>query len=116
MNLRRGVHTVQVQESKTEYVDGRKKSTLGQPTTYRVNVQPVSTAEREALGLSVDTVYRVKYWPQLHGNIPWVGGAYSRITWNGREFDQHGEALLSSMSPRTGHVKILMTARTSEVK
>lgn len=117
MSLRHGVHTVTVRPTvKTMGPRGELVASLGEPVEYSVNVQPVSSSEAESLGMQVSTLYRVKYFPQAHGGVPWVGGAYSRITWNGREFDQQGEAMVSSMSPRTGHVKILMAARSSAVK
>lgn len=117
MSLRKGRHKVTVRQAvESTNSRGAIVQSWGEPVEYSVNVQPVSTAEAESLGLTVNTVYRLKYWPNEHGGVPWVGGAYSRITWDGREFDQQGEAMVSSMSPRTGHVKVLMSARGSEVK
>lgn len=116
MTLRKGKHVVSVRPAAaTVNSRGAIVQTWGEPFEYSVNVQPLSSSEVEDLGLKVPTAYRVKYWPGEHGGMPWFGGAYSRITWNGREFDQQGEAMLSSMSPRTGHVKVIMTARSSGV-
>lgn len=84
--------------------------------TVRCNVQPVSAEESQALGLSTATVYRVKYFPGEHGGATWPGGPYARITWRGREFEQRGDALESSMSPRTAHVKVLMVDVSAEVR
>lgn len=117
MTLRNGKHTVTVSTATT--VQGNRGQLVQQWSegqTFQVNVQPLSSTEREAIGLAVETVYRIKYFPQQHGGKPWPGGAYTRITWNGREYDQLGEATISSMSERTGHTKILMRARSSEVK
>lgn len=117
MTLRKGKHVVSVRTA-VETVDDRGAivQTWGRPVEYSVNVQPLSSSEVEAFGLKVSTAYRVKYWPQEHGGKQWVGGAYSRISWDRREYDQQGEAMLSSMSPRTGHVTVIMTARTSGVR
>ena len=123
--LRRGVHTVTVRPMvETVGARGGVVQSLGDPVEVQVNVQPVSTSEVESLssalgtvkGLSVGATYRVKYFPREHGGVPWPGGAYSRITWQGREYDQQGEGLVSSMSSVTGHVKVIMTARSSAVK
>lgn len=117
MSLRKGRHTVSVRPAFTEVTDrGALVQRWAEPEAFQVNVQPVSTAEAEALGLTVATVYRIKYWPQEHDGKPWAGGPYSRITWNGREYDQQGDPMESSMSATTGHTKVLMTARASEVR
>lgn len=115
--LTRGVHTVTVTPRiETIGPRGAIVQSFGQPQKFQCNVKPASTDEREAVGVTVETVYRIKYFPQAHGGKPWAGGTYSRITWDGREFEQIGEGLISSRSPRTGHVKILMKARSSTVK
>lgn len=114
--LRRGKHIVTVRTAETKLGPrGQIVEEWHDAGTFRANIQPVSSSEREAIGVNVETVYRLLYFPQVHGS-PWPGGAYSRITWNGREYDQLGEAMLSSMSSRTGHVRILMKARGSGVK
>lgn len=113
--LRHGVHTVTVTpvlESDGPYAE----ETLGEPVTVRCNVQPVSAAERQDLGLTTTTAYRIKYFHPVHGGKPWPGGPYSKIDWQGRRFEQRGEALLSSMSPRTAHYKIIMVSQASEVR
>lgn len=115
--LTAGVHTVDVVTRREVMTDrGPVVQEDGIPVTYKVNVQPVSTAEREALGVGVSTVYRIKYFPQAHGGKPWSGGPYSKIIWNGGTYEQLGDPLISSMSPRTGHVKVLMAAQQSEVR
>ena len=48
--------------------------------------------------------------------LPWPGGPHSRVTWEGREFDQQGPARRSTRSPRTAHVEVTLTARSQEVK
>ncbi|WP_346843738.1 hypothetical protein [uncultured Rothia sp.] len=118
MSLRKGRHVVTVQPMHEDTYGSRGAvvQRLGAPVPYQVNVQPLSSSEIEEIGLKVATAYRVKYWPQEHGGVPWAGGPYSRITWDGREFDQQGEAMLSSMSDVTGHVRVVMTARGTEVK
>lgn len=117
MSLRKGKHLVTVRPAYEEVSDrGLLVQRWGVAETYHVNVQPVSTVEAESLGLSVTTTYRIKYWPQAHGGKPWIGGAYSRIIWEGNEYDQQGDPMVSVMSPVTGHVKVFMTARASQVK
>lgn len=114
--VRRGVHEVQVRrviETDSPYGPERH---VTDPVTVQCNVQPVSAEESQALGLSTATVYRAKYWPGEHGGTPWPGGPYSRIIWRGREFEQRGDALESSMSPRTAHVKVLMVDVSAEVR
>ena len=118
MSLRKGRHKVTVRpviEVKDQY--GEAAQGLGDPVEVQCNVQPASATERESLGLVAETVYRIKYWPGEHGNVPWPGGAYSEVEWPpGRKWDQRGEALLSSMSDTTGHVKVMITAQDSEVR
>lgn len=114
--VRRGVHEVQVRrviETDSPYGPERH---VTDPVSVQCNVQPVSAEESQALGLSAATVYRLKYFPGEHGGAPWPGGPYSRITWQGREYEQRGDALESSMSPRTAHVKVLMVDVTAEVR
>lgn len=88
------------------------------PVQLRCNVHPVSAVEREALGLQALTAYRIKYHRTgaPGQSVPWPGGPRSVIVWNGRRFEQQGEALLSSMSPRTGHETIVMQAVSTEVR
>lgn len=114
--VRRGVHVVQVHRVTRSDSPYGPEHHATDPVTVRCNVQPVSTEEAQALGLSVSTVYRVKYWPGEHGGAPWPGGPYSRITWRGRIFEQRGDVLESSMSPRTAHVKTLMVDVSAEVR
>ena len=114
--VRRGVHEVQVRRVvQTDSPYGPERH-VTDPVTVQCNVQPVNAEESQALGLSTATVYRLKYFPGEHGGAPWPGGPYSRITWRGREFEQRGDALESSMSPRTAHVKVLMVDVTAEVR
>lgn len=113
--LRRGVHEVAVTPIKAS--DGPYgPEGHGEPVTVRCNVQPVSTEEAQDMGVSTVTAYRVKYFPGEHGGMGWPGGPYSRVTWRGRVFEQRGDALVSSMSPRTAHVKIIIVDPSSEVR
>ncbi len=83
---------------------GGTKTVDGEPVEVRGSVQPVSSEESGALGVQVDTTYRFigRTWP---------GGPHSTALWDGRTFDQQGEARRYSMSPRTAHVDVLLTAR-----
>lgn len=86
----------------TRYVDGT-------PVLVKCNVQPIGTDEANNIDLQVHTVYRVV------GRGAWPGGSKATISWNGRPFDQLGEALVYSMSPRTGHYELLMQAQEGPV-
>ena len=114
-HLKRGIHTVTVTPiSTTNGPYGPEEP--ADPVTITCNVQPVSSTERQALGLETSTVYRIRYFPSAHGQAPWPGGPYSLIEWQGRTYHQKGEALTSTMSPRTASVKILMVTQETEVK
>ena len=118
MTLRTGKHQVIVYPRiKTTDKYGETVSQLTEtPTVYQCNVQPVSAEELTRLaGLGTSTVLRIKYWPQEHGNKQWIGGPYSRIVIEGRNFEQRGEALQSRMSGTTGHTKIYAVSNDSEV-
>ena len=113
--LRKGVHTVTV----TPVQPSAGPYGPEEPATHvmvRCNVQPVSSKEAAGLAEGVQTVYRVKYFHQEHGQAPWPGGPYSRIEWDGRVFEQRGEAILSSMSATTSHYKVLIVDPSAEVK
>lgn len=113
--LRAGRHTVAVMPVLAQGGPYAPEES-GEPVEVQCNVQPVSADEIQRLGLKTSTVYRVKYFPGAHGQEPWPGGAYSKITWGGRVFEQRGEALLSSMSERTSHYKVIMVDPSSEVR
>lgn len=114
-HLRSGRHLVTVTPIVAE--DGPYgPEEAGESVQVRCNVQPLSAAETQGLGLGVRTVYRIKYFPSQHGGVPWPGGPYSTIRWQGGTYQQQGEALLSSMSPVTGHYKVIMVSASSEVR
>lgn len=103
--LTRGPHVVTV-TPKTKTTD-RYGGTVwvdGEPVTVRGAVQPVSAEESESLGVQAATSYRFigKEWP---------GGVHATAEWNGRVFDQQGEPRRYSMSARTAHVDVILTAR-----
>jgi hypothetical protein len=103
--LDRGPHTLVV-TPKVEVTDRYGGTTYvdGDPVTVRGSVQPVSTEETEALGVQVDTTYRFI-------GRDWPGGIHSTVVWDGRNWDQQGEARRYGMSPRTAHVDVILTAR-----
>lgn len=79
--------------------------------SYRVDhcsIQPVTAQESEKLGFSPNAVYRLicRSWP---------GGPASRIEWNGRMWDQHGETRIYTTGRRTQHVDVLLTPHGTEV-
>lgn len=117
--IRRGRHTVTV-HPRTKTIDryGETISTLStEGHTIQCNVQPLSAEETLALGGGVvQTGYRIKYWPQEHGHVPWPGGPYSQITIDGEKYEQRGEPLQSRMSGTTGHTKIIAVKYHTEPK
>lgn len=91
----------------------------GTPVTVAgVMVQPFEASgasgaqnERSALGgPQADSQYRVT------GRGPWPGGTHSEVAWNGRIWDQVGEAKVYSVSRRTSHFDARIEVRTAEVK
>lgn len=68
--------------------------------------KPVSEAVQTGLGEQVRTNLRVL------GRGPWPGGPYSEVIWEGRVYDQEGEAAVYSMSARTQHFSVVLTARS----
>ncbi len=56
------------------------------PVSVRGWMQPVSAAERQALGQQSATVYRL-----FAVSIP--GGPWARVEWDGRDWDMLGEPL-----------------------
>jgi hypothetical protein len=79
------------------------------PVRVVCSVQPLRAEEASALGVTPDTAYRVIA-------RKWLGGPYSRVTFNGRPFFQHGETLHHTMSPRTAHDTAVILAQTAKVQ
>ena len=112
--IRKGLHTVIVYpRTRTVDADGEVVETLGAGVPVQCNVQPSSANEVLDLpgGLTPTTVYRIKYWPQEHGE-PWPGTSDSLIEIDGQTFEQRGEPQISRMSSTTGHVKVFAVAHT----
>ena len=111
MSLLTGKHTVTVTPKvKTRDQYGDWALTPGVPVQVRCSVQPVGAEEAEALGVQASTTNRVI------GRGIWPGGVHSTVLWGGRSWDQHGEVRQYSMSPRTAHYDLIITARSAEVK
>ena len=83
--------------------------TYARPVSVRCSVQPLSTDEATALGVTINTACTViaRSWP---------GGPYSRVTWQGRQWYQHGETAQHRMSPRTAHDRAVVLAQTAVVR
>lgn len=97
-------HTVVVQPFTR--VDGRYGDAwepAGDPVEVRCAVQPISAEEIERLGVQADTTMRIlcREWPF---------GPHSLVTYNGREFEQVGEARQYRMSRRTAHDDVVIRA------
>lgn len=112
--IRKGLHTVIVYPRiRTMDAYGDVVETLGAGVPVQCNVQPSSANETFEMpgGLTPTTVYRIKYWPQEHGE-PWPGTSDSLIEIDGQRFEQRGEPQISRMSSTTGHVKVFAVAYT----
>ena len=68
-------------------------------------MQPVSSTETDVLGTNLRTVYR---WISRGA---WPGGAHSTVVWEGRTFDQDGEARVFTSGRYTHHVEVLLVER-----
>lgn len=109
--LDRGVHEVVVtprvktvgEYGETVLADGLPVAVSG------CQVQPVTAEEAESLNVSATTTYRVV------GRGPWPGGLVSQVSWNGRLWDQVGEARVYTNGRRTAHFDAIIQARTTAV-
>lgn len=111
MSLLEGRHRLQVQTARrggtSKY--GNAQITYKDPVEVSGNVQAVSSEEIASLGMQTKSVYRVlaRSWP---------GGPYSRIFWEGKMFEQRGEARWFTRSAATYHCEVLMVAAGVEIK
>lgn len=74
------------------------------PTTVRGRVQPANAEETTQRGFGVGTYYRF-----IGRTFP--DGAWSRVEWDGRDWDVEGEPLWSRGSEATRHVTVMLKAR-----
>ncbi len=82
----------------------------GTPVAVRAVVQPLTAVERVDLGLATETTRKVltpEHWP---------GGLHSRITWDGRDWDQVGEARTYVTGRRSQHDEVVIKARGTEAR
>lgn len=80
----------------------------GTPVIVRGQVQPVSAEEATHLGQVATTIYRF-----IGRSFP--AGPWSRVEWDGRDWDVHGEPTRSQGSPHTTNVVAYLVARESHV-
>lgn len=121
--IRQGLHEVIVYP-RTTVEDAYGDIATGEldPVTVQCNVQPASAEEISGFitgtgaGVGAVTVYRIKYWPREHGGLPWPGGASSRISIAGTDYEQRGEPLISRMGGSTAHVKIYAASYAAPVR
>lgn len=97
-------HTVTAQPHKA--VDGRYGQDWipdGDPVEWQCAVQPMTAEEAERLGVQTETTMRIicRSWPF---------GPHTLVTYNGREFEQVGEARQYRMSRRTAHDDVVIRA------
>lgn len=118
--LDRGPHSVQVEPRVRTSVDRTNNPTYGYgpPVEVRgLSVQPTSStgARGGRDGAADPEAAPVTLLMKVIGRGPWPGGPYSRVTFEGRRFDQIGEALVRSTGRRTHHFVVTIRARTGEV-
>lgn len=108
--LDRGPHTVLVQVRRQEGTDRYNAPNYvddGTPVPISGSMQPLTADETYSLGIEANTAYKFlcRTWP---------GGIHSSATWNGRPFQQVGEARVHSTGRRTGHVTVVLQAESAE--
>lgn len=109
--LNSGPHTVTVTPViKQKASNGAPRYVRGTPVTVsHVMVQPMTASEVDGQVTAITTMY------QVIGSGVWPGGPHSIVEWNGREWDQEGEARIYSVSPRTAHFDVMIRARDAQV-
>lgn len=80
------------------------KGPVGDPVPVRGNVHPLSAEEVQAYG----TQTAETYWVTARN---WPGDHQARVHWDGRWWDQVAEPTRHTMSPRTAHERIRISAR-----
>lgn len=86
----------------------------GDPISLEVFIQPLGSDEVNDLGLQSKTSCRII------GRDGWPDGISAKVhidkgPYEGRTFDQDGEARRYGMSPRTYHYDVIITSRGTEV-
>lgn len=81
-------------------------------TVSGVSVQPVARRTLNSLGngMQINSTHRII------GRGPWPGGVHSTIVYDGREWDQSGEAEVHNTGFGTHHFTVLIRAQSAEVK
>lgn len=79
----------------------------GDPVEQPCAVQPISAEEAERLGVHTETTMRIicRRWPY---------GPHTLVVYNGREYEQVGEARQYRMSRRTAHDDVVIRAVGSD--
>jgi hypothetical protein len=88
-------------------IEGSQSSAV----THNCSGRPLSAKEKVERGIAVSEVYY-----RLVAEVTWSGGINSRVTFDGRSFEQVGEAEFHKRNPITQHAKVLLRAVTSEGK
>lgn len=86
----------------------------GDPISLEVFIQPLDSDEVDDLGLQSKTSCRII------GRDGWPDGISAKVhidkgPYEGRTFDQDGEARRYGMSPRIYHYDVIITSRGTEV-
>lgn len=110
MSLRsRPRHTISVQPYKSAAgtIGQKERVPDGAPLTVKANVHLLSTSEVVSFGVRefVDGIIHV-YPPQT-----WPWDEYTRIVYDGVEYDQDGAAISKNMSSGTAHTEIPIRKR-----
>lgn len=104
--------TVTVMTGTKNQYNGWDLTPAGDPISVSgVSVQPVTDEEVASSGGTIEITSK-----RIIGRGPWPGGVHSVVHWNGRDWDQQGEARIYGMSERTGHFDVIVHSRSSEVK
>lgn len=111
--LDRGPHSVVV-TPKVKVPNGYGENELadGDPVTVSgLSVQPVTAEELNAFGGGMQA------WTtrRIIGRGPWPGGIHSTIQFDGRTWEQFGEAEFYTTGRRTKHFSCMIRARFAEV-
>lgn len=96
--------TVQLYEEVAGSVGQKEFQPVGAEIPVRGNKHPLTAQETEDYGLQNFTTTN---WH----STSWPGDQHSRVTLEGAEWDQIGEAKLFDMSERTRHYEVILRKR-----
>ena len=78
-------------------------------------VQPFTSGQNNVTGVKIEKYgTQVKVGYNVYA-LEWPGGPSSTVEWQGRKYQQDGEAQVYSMSANTAHVKVGIIAQDVEM-